>query len=166
MKTSAKISSPIEGREDGAGAIVALAGRLIDRPNGSRSRFPLESVPMVRAKLAEIFADLKVRGLVSSAAAGADLLALEVADACGVRRHVILPGDPSDFLDHSVASRPGPWPALFNSLVLTPGPRLSLETLGLPVNAYAEVNAAILERAQVLARDLGAGSGCCARLGR
>lgn len=155
MRTSGKTSSPIEGRDDPAGVVVALAGRLVDRPNATRSRFPPESVPMIRAQLAEIFADLNVRDLVSSAAAGADLLALEAAEARGVRRHVILPGDPSDFLDHSVSSRPGPWPALFNRLVLTPAPLLKLETLGLPVNAYAEVNGAILECAQTLARDQG-----------
>lgn len=155
MRTSGKISSPIERRDDDAGTVVALAGRLIDRTGATHSRFPPDSVPRVRAQLEEIFADLNVRDLASSAAAGADLLALEAAEARGVRRHVILPGDPSEFLEHSVASRPGPWPALFDRLVLTPAPRLTLERLGLPVKAYAEVNAAILERAQTLARHAG-----------
>ena len=150
-----KISGPIGRKDAGLGLVVALAGRLIDRPGSTRSRFPLRNIPKVRARLADTLADLNVRDLVSSAAAGADLLALEAAEARGIRRHVILPGDPSDFREHSVASRPGPWPVLFDQLVLTPAPRLTLETLGLPVTAYTEVNAAILERAQALARDAG-----------
>lgn len=140
----------------GSGAVVALAGRLIDRPGGARSQFPLEAVPAVRARLAKVFAELEVRDLATSAAAGADLLALEVAEGLSIRRHVVLPGDPSDFLVHSVKSRPGQWLDLFNRLVLTPSPDLTLETLGLAVDAYAEVNTAILERAWSLVRDNGA----------
>lgn len=155
MTTSGKTSNQIEWRNYNAGTVVALAGRLIDRPGGMRSRFPPESISRVRAQLAKIFSDLNARDLVSSAAAGADLLALEAAEASGLRRHVILPGHPSDFVEHSVASRPGPWPALFRQLVLTAEPRLTRRTLGLPVNAYAEVNAAILEQAQTIAHDAG-----------
>lgn len=155
MEILGKISSPIEVADDSTGAVVALAGRLIDRPAGLCSRFSLDRVPRVRAQLDKVLADLNVQDIVSSAAAGADLLGLEAAEARGVRRHVILPGDPLEFFEHSVASRPGPWPALFNRLVLTPASRLTLKTLGLPVNAYSEVNRAILDCAKTLACNLG-----------
>lgn len=152
----ASAAARTEGQDAGAGVVVALAGRLIDRPGGAHSRFPLQAVPAVRARLAKMFTELGVRELTTSAAAGADLLALEVAEELAIRRHVVLPGDPADFLVHSVKSRPGPWPDLFDRLVLTPAPNLTLETLGLAVDAYEEVNAAILQRARCLARDSGA----------
>lgn len=141
----------VQAAAAGGRRVAALAGRLIDRPGGVRSRFPPPAVPQVRARLAALFGHLNLTDLACSAAAGADLLALEAAAARGVRRHVVLPGDPAEFVDHSVASRPGPWLGLFERLVLTPGPDLTLETLGLPVKAYAEVNEAILGRALALA---------------
>jgi len=68
--------------------IVALAGRRIDKKDQDPRRFPstTESVELVRRRIHEKFLNLRASGLVSSAACGADLLALAEANELGLRR--------------------------------------------------------------------------------
>ena len=70
--------------------IVTLAGRRIDAPNASIVRFPLDKSPTVHRRIQKLLEDYQVTALVSSAACGADLLALDVAGQLGIRRRVIL----------------------------------------------------------------------------
>ena len=58
---------------------IALAGRRVDAADASEPRFPLASVPLVRDRLHAFFTERPAAALVSSAACGADLVALEVA---------------------------------------------------------------------------------------
>ena len=97
--------------------IAALAGRRIDAPTSAPPRFPLANIPLVRARLAERFAHDRPDTLVCSAACGADLLALDVAGAMGVRRRIVLPFHPGQFRDTSVVDRPGDWGALFDRVI-------------------------------------------------
>jgi hypothetical protein len=66
--------------------------------------------------LRTVLADLEPEVLVSSAACGADLLALDAARTLGIRRRIVLPFDASRFRASSVVDRAGEWGPLFDSL--------------------------------------------------
>ena len=72
-------------------SIIALAGRRIDTPGTNPPRFPLDSVPLVRARIAELLRVERAAAVVASAACGADLIALEEAERIGIRRRIVLP---------------------------------------------------------------------------
>src|SRR5581483_516289 len=75
----------------GDGMIIALAGRRIDARDSASRRFPPENITMVRERLGMLFKAQQAEVLISSAACGADLLALEEAGAQGMRRRIVLP---------------------------------------------------------------------------
>ena len=87
--------------------IIALAGRRIDAADADTQRFPVENIELVRRRLRELFERERPEALVSSAACGADLIALDEAGALGIRRRVILPFDRRRFRETSVIDRPG-----------------------------------------------------------
>jgi hypothetical protein len=65
--------------------VIAAAGRRIDAPDAPEIRFPMEEVARVSAELGAALARLNAAVLVSSAACGTDILALEVAGRMGMR---------------------------------------------------------------------------------
>jgi hypothetical protein len=73
--------------------IIALAGRRVDAPDSKSVRFPStpENLETVRKRILDLLQTKDASALVSSAACGADLLALSAADTLGVRRIVVLP---------------------------------------------------------------------------
>jgi hypothetical protein len=114
---------------------VALAGRRIDAPGGP-VRFPLECVDAVEAMLRSYCVEHGVTHLVSSAACGADLLALRAAVRDGVaRRTVVLPFDVATFRRTSVTDRPGDWGALYDRIVGEVSAAGGLVLLGLEPDA-------------------------------
>lgn len=134
--------------------IVALAGRRIDAGDAEISSFPLQNIERVRQKLRELFIDLKPAALVSSAACGADLLALEEAAALGIRRRVILPFDSVRFLETSVLDRPGEWRSTYERVVRevsAAGDLIVLENATKSDESYLLANQAILDEAFELA---------------
>jgi hypothetical protein len=150
-----------------APAIVALAGRRIDAP-GAAPRFPLDAVPLVRRRLAEALAAEQARGLVCSAACGADLVALEEAERLGIRRRIILPFAPGRFRAGSVTDRPGDFGPVFDRVVAAAEAAGDLVVMdisgGSDDDAYAAATAAIISEAQALAGDNGAPSRMVAML--
>jgi hypothetical protein len=137
-------------------AVAALAGRRIDAQDAAVPRFPLRNVPAVRAELQRLFASEGVELLVCSAACGADLTALDVACAAGIRCRVVLPFEAKRFRGTSVVDRPGDWGELFDWLM----PRI--ESAGDLVvggdeadadRAYLRANEVIVEQACLAARD-------------
>jgi hypothetical protein len=138
-------------------AIVALAGRRIDAVDTNPSRFPLDAVPTVRRRLADLLARERAVALVCSAACGADLLALEEAERLGLRRRIVLPFPPDRFRESSVVDRPGDWGRVFDRLVRAAEEAGDLIVLsGNPDNddaAYAAANEAIIAEAQRLAQE-------------
>lgn len=137
--------------------VVALAGRLPDAPDADARRFPAANVSRVRTRLKAILDPDETVRLVCSAAAGADLLALDVAAEADLRRHVILGVEPAAFEARSVAERAGPWIDLFDRLVVTPSESLTLEILSsVPPEGDLAVNQAILTRAREAAFAAGA----------
>ena len=139
--------------------VVALAGRRVDPPGAGTPRFPPGNAGPVRGRLRALLEDRRAAALVCSAACGADLLALEAAEALGLRRRVVLPFAPERFRETSVVDRPGDWGPLYDRVVEAAswaGDLVVLEGAGEGAAAYAAANARILEEALALA---GAGGG-------
>lgn len=135
--------------------IIALAGRRIDAPNTERKRFPPKCQLQVRENIQELFLELKPETLVCSAASGADLIALEVAEDLAIDRQIILPFAPRVFRRTSVADRPGDWGKRFDRLLATMKSRDALLCLNRDdrgYSAYRAVNEKIVEHAQTIAR--------------
>lgn len=139
-------------------SVVALAGRRIDAPDTRPSRFPIENVPLVRRRLADLFIEEATEALVCSAACGADLIALEEAERLGLRRRIVLPFPPERFRETSVVDRPGNWGLVFDRLVAAAAACGDLVVLadagGDDDTAYAAANHAIVREAMVLGQGM------------
>jgi hypothetical protein len=139
-------------------AIIALAGRRIDADDVDRSRFPSRNVPIVRERLAKLFAQENSVALVSSAACGSDLIGLEEAERSDIRCRIVLPFSPEKFRATSVVDRPGGWGSSFDHLVaLAENQRdlVILEQGGSAADAaYAAVNTLILHEATMLGQTM------------
>src|SRR3954463_10142053 len=71
--------------------LLVHAGNRVDAPDRADPRFPLEHLHDVHLRIGRLLAALSPRGVVSSAAAGADLIVLEEAASRGIPIHVVLP---------------------------------------------------------------------------
>ena len=134
--------------------VVALAGRRVDPPETDTPRFPHENVGLVRELLRSFMQDRRAAALVCSAACGADLVALEAAEAVGLRRRVVLPFGRERFRETSVVDRPGDWGPLYDRVIdaaKRAGDLVVLEGVGEGGAAYAAANEAILDEALRLA---------------
>ena len=137
--------------------VIALAGRRVDAP-GAPPRFPAENVSMVAERLRNLFRSEHACAIVSSAACGADLLALREGRTLGLRRRVVLPFDRQSFRSSSVTDRPGDWGPLYDSIVDEAAAAQDLVTLpGTPGDeaAYSVATTGILDEAKALARATG-----------
>jgi hypothetical protein len=146
-------------RGDGLSTVVALAGRRVDRGDEAIARFPLENVGYVRGQIARLFQELEVQVLVCSAACGADLIALEEANAAGIRSRVVLPFSRDHFCKVSVVDRPGNWVEEFDRMLDKASERGDLVTLdqkGPDDEAFLVASARILDEAVLLAKQLAA----------
>jgi predicted acylesterase/phospholipase RssA len=137
-------------------SVIALAGRRVDAPGTDPPRFPLEEVPLVRSRLADLLVQEGAAVLVCSAACGADLVALEEAERLGLRRRIVLPFPPERFRNTSVVDRPGNWGPVFDRMVAAAQARGDLVVLpaeaGDDEAAYAAANQAIVREATAIAR--------------
>lgn len=137
-----------------ASTVVALAGRRIDPTGAVDSRFPLSLVPTVHALITDLFVELGPGALVCSAACGADLIALEIAEKMGVPFFIVLPFGRSKFRETSVVDRPGPWAAKYDRLVTEASRQHRLTELvgaGEGDGAYSAATRAIIDEAKLLA---------------
>jgi hypothetical protein len=133
--------------------IITLAGRLIDSANADESRFPLENAGLVRERILELFRAEAATILVSSAACGADLLALDAARELKMRRYVVLPFDRERFRQTSVTSRAGDWENLYDEIcdeAERDGNLIVLEDFEDENEAYSAATEEILSRAESL----------------
>jgi len=134
--------------------IIALAGRRVDAAGAAVSRFPIQQLDTVKRKLIELFKQLQPRALISSAACGADLLALEVAGELGIRRCIVLPFDQQQFKSSSVTDRPGDWGNMYDEICKQVVCEDGLIVLNYPQNddeTYRRSNIDIIEKAKALA---------------
>jgi len=138
--------------------IIALAGRRVDGPDANAVRFPLQNVAKVRTQLRLLLQDKGATAVVSSAACGADLIALSEAGRLGLKRRVILPFERRRFRETSVTDRCGDWGRIYDDVLdvvesqgelmtLRGGPKLDDE-------AYSAVNRTILDEAVALAKTV------------
>jgi hypothetical protein len=133
--------------------VIAFAGRRVDAP-GSPSRFPASRLDAVRDRIETKLRAHKASWLVSSAACGSDLLAIEVAATLGMQRRIVLPFAPARFRDTSVTDRPGDWGSRFDTALDAARGSADLVILdGAPdaTNVYQHANEAILDEATTLA---------------
>jgi hypothetical protein len=136
--------------------IIALAGRRVDTADAKDTRFPLRNVETVRTRARALLKEKGATALVSSAACGADLIALSEAGQLGLRRRVILPFERGRFRETSVTDRPGDWGLLYDYIldaVEASGDLVVLEC-GSDDEAYAAANRAILDEAVMLGKSL------------
>jgi hypothetical protein len=139
--------------------IIALAGRRVDAQDAKSARFPYtpENLETVRKRILEILQDRRASALISSAACGADLLALSVAGAIGVRRIIVLPFQREQFRETSVTDRPGEWGSLFDRILDEVQRAGDLHILNQPSGeeAYSETNHVIVDKAISLGQKWG-----------
>ena len=145
---------------DDASRIVALAGRRIDAEKQDAARFPFSRVEAVRNEIKGKLISERAVTLVCSAACGADLLALEVAQALGIRTRIVLPYSRTDFRNTSVTDRPHQdfWGTLFDRVVSEAHKQGDLLELGYTKAedaTYLATNEAIVREAQDLAEHNG-----------
>jgi hypothetical protein len=133
--------------------IAALAGRRIDAADAETIRFPLENTDLVRGRVLELFEKNSVKALISSAACGADLLALDAAGELKLRRYIILPFERERFRETSVTDRPGNWGEMFDKIcdeVEREGNLIVLENFQDDAEAYSAATGEILRKASSL----------------
>jgi hypothetical protein len=137
--------------------VIALAGRRIDAPGAAEPRFPAEHVSAVRTRVRELFIELGARAIVTSAACGADLIALDVAGDLHLRRRVILPFDAERFKAMSVTDRPGPWGQAFDRIIgeVRAAGDLSVVASDLGGPALEDTNQIILDETDAVRAKLG-----------
>jgi hypothetical protein len=143
--------------------VVAVAGRRIDPEPAEARRFPFEQVAKVERDLHQLFEDIGVSVLVTSAACGADLLALKVAGAMSIPARIILPFEAARFKETSVLDRPHPdyWGELFdNAIAAARAKGAVIELAGNPGSdgAYSAANEAIIQKAVSLASEEASGA--------
>jgi hypothetical protein len=143
-------------RWDGTPMIIALAGRRVDAADAKQRRFPAENVDIVRERIHAMLQTQFAVALVSSAACGADLLALSEAGKLGLRRSVVLPFDREKFRTTSVTDRPGDWGPLYDRQLneVEKSGDLLVVHANSEDNAYAEANHAIVDKALSLGQEL------------
>jgi hypothetical protein len=110
----------------------------------------------VRQEIADALSSAGAVTLVSSAACGADLLALSEAERLGIRRRIVLPFSRERFRATSVVDRGEEWGKPFDLLLDAAEAEDDLVVLGLPNDdaAYRGANGAIVEQALVEASRL------------
>lgn len=134
---------------------AALAGRRIDAVDAEEVRFPSTSIPQVTLALETLLARDPVGRLICSAACGADLLALKVADKLAIPATIILPYAAPRFRKTSVTDRPGNWGTCFDRLVEAAAGRGDLIDLALDPedpHAYDKVTKQIIAAARESSR--------------
>ena len=130
-------------------SIIAFAGRRVDPPGAAYCRFPPQMIPHVKQQILSCFSKLRPSRLVCAAAAGADLLALSVADELRIPYTLILPTSEKTFREKSVADRPGQWLVVYDSAVRRAKKLDTFHTLQLPActTSYLRGNESILDGA-------------------
>ncbi len=136
-------------------SINGFAGRRIDAPDSSPPRFPVSQIDRVYQQVAALFIKNACSILIASAACGADLIALQVAQNLRMRYRIILPFAVEKFRVTSVVDRPNSsewnWGAMFDRVVSAAQENRDLVILKTGEDrhaGYQAINHAILDAAQ------------------
>ena len=135
--------------------IVVLAGRRVDKDGAVPVRFPLANVPTVRERLKSVFEHQNCTTLVTAAAAGVDLIGLQVAGELGMRRRILLALPVEHFRTVSVADRPGDWGPVFDRIIHEAESTGDVTILGDSdtKESFMQANRAIIREAAQMAND-------------
>lgn len=88
---------------------IVHAGNRVDGADRDPPRFPERNIAHVEQRLRRFLGELRPTGVVSAAAAGSDVLILDVAGSLGVRTEVVLPLPVDEFERRSVDDRGPGW---------------------------------------------------------
>ncbi len=136
-------------------SIIAVRGQAHRSARCRYRRFPPQMISHVKQQLLSCFSKLRPSRLVCAAAAGADLLALSVAEELRIPYTLILPTSEETFREKSVADRPGQWLAVYDAAVRRAKKLDTFHTLQLPAAtmSYLRGNESILDGALACAGD-------------
>jgi hypothetical protein len=136
--------------------ILAVAGRRIDGSDAKDLHFPLRNVDLVRQRVRALLHASAATTMVSSAACGADLIALSEARELRLRRRIILPFARERFRVSSVSDRPGNWGPLYDEILDEAEASGDLKVLeeASDEHAYRVVNRAILDATSAFMKEL------------
>src|SRR5262245_11898445 len=137
--------------------IITLAGRRIDPGSASEPRFPPQNASRVQHDIYGLLKSHQASLLVSSAACGADILALDAAGMLDIRRRVVLPFSRTEFRKSSVVDRGDEWGSLYDKIlddVESKGDLILLEYRADDEAAYPGTNVALFDQAQHLSGTL------------
>ena len=95
-------------------SVLAITGRRIDADDADQARFPPEHAPDVQQAITSVLRDMRIDAVVSSAACGADLLALNAASELNIPFWIVLPFDRARFREVSVVDRGDNWGPIFD----------------------------------------------------
>ena len=101
----------------GGSSVIVMAGRRIDAADAREVRFPPSRIVDVTIEIHSMLRRLRREVVVTSAACGADLIALNVARSLGMRRRIVLPFAPEEFRATSVVDRPGDWRDIYDDMI-------------------------------------------------
>ncbi len=151
----AAILAEFQLKLDPNGTVTAVAGRRVDAADAKEHRFPPENEALVAWRIRNMLMGTASKAVVSSAACGADILALESAGGLGLERRVVLPFDRARFRSTSVTDRGPEWGARFDQILgqLDSKDIIELNLEGDENAAYAAANVRIIEEARKLASD-------------
>jgi len=137
--------------------VIALAGRRVDAPDAVEKRFSPENVERVRQEIRDFLKAENATAMVSAAACGADILALEAAGELGIRRRVVLPYDKVTFKQSSVIDRPGDWGERYDRILAEVDGKgdLTVDDYDEDEESYFAANHDILDQAEELAEEMG-----------
>jgi hypothetical protein len=128
----------------------------VDSAKAEKFRFPASNVASVQRRIRAVLQEKGTTTLVSSAACGADLIALSEAGRLGLRRRVILPMERRHFRETSVTDRSGGWGPLYDQILNEVETAGDLVVLQNPPGdePYSAANQAILDEAVALGKAL------------
>jgi hypothetical protein len=125
--------------------IVIYAGR---RTSGADGAFPDANIGFVSERLERLFAGLRPRLAVGSAAAGADLLAATAAAEAGAEVHLVTAGPFEEFEAASVTDKGPEWGSLLRGLSRRDRVRVEVLDVAADDAGFSGVNRAVLDIAQ------------------
>jgi tetratricopeptide (TPR) repeat protein len=139
------------------GTVTAVAGRRIDATKAPDKRFPSQNEGLVKERIRNMLVGTASIGVVSSAACGSDILALECAEDLDLRRRVVLPFSRERFRSTSVVDRGEEWGARFDAILSKLGKDDVIEMTfdGNEDEGYAAANGRILDEAAKMAEAQG-----------
>ncbi len=97
--------------------VIAFSGHMVDLPNRSETRFPVNLEKDVREKIDVSLKQFHSIIAYSSAACGSDIIFLEAIQELKGQTHIVLPFVQQDFIDTSVSIAGNEWLKRFHTVI-------------------------------------------------